>query len=50
MPTKRFGSDGGVRPFSASDRSVGLIFAAQPQVLAKPVNVFLFKNCIYPSL
>ena len=36
-------------PFSTSDRSAGLIFAAQPQVLARPVNVFFFKNCINSS-
>ncbi len=46
MPTRRLGSDGGVSPFNASDRSVGLILAAQPQVLARPVNVFFLKNCI----
>jgi len=32
----------GFNAFSASDRSVGPIFAAQPQVRESPVSVFLF--------
>jgi len=44
MPTRRFGSEGGLRPESASDRAVGPIFAAQPQVRASPVRVFFLRN------
>jgi hypothetical protein len=45
-PTSRFGSSGGFRSLSASDRTVGPIFAAQPQVRASPVNVFFLKIAI----
>jgi len=41
-PTRRFGSRFGRRPLSASDRSAGLIFAAQPQVRENSVSVFFF--------
>jgi hypothetical protein len=43
MPTIRLGSVGVGKPSSASDRAVGLIFAAQPQVRARPVSVFFLK-------
>ena len=46
MPTSRFGSDGGVRPSSASDRSAGPILAPQPQVRASPVRVFFLRNAM----
>jgi hypothetical protein len=46
IPTRRFGSEGGIRPESASDRSVGPIFAAQPQVRASPVRVFFLNSSI----
>ena len=39
-PTRRLGSVGKGNPCSASDRAVGPIFAAQPQVRASPVRVF----------
>jgi len=48
-PTIRFGSSGGVRPESASDRTAGPILAAQPHVLASPVSVFFLKNSIHKS-
>ncbi len=39
---------------SVSDRTVGLIFAAQPQVLASPVSVFFlmkkFMSLRFPSV
>jgi len=44
MPTRRLGSVGGASPSSASDRAVGPILAAQPQVLAKSVSDFFLKN------
>jgi len=43
-PTIRLGSDDGVKPFSASDKSVGPILAAQPQVLARPVSDFFLNK------
>ena len=46
IPTRRFESEGGLRPESASDRAVGPIFAAQPQVRASPVSVFFLKSSI----
>jgi hypothetical protein len=46
MPTSRFGSFGGANPCNASDRAVGPIFAAQPQVLARPVSVFFLNMTI----
>jgi len=46
MPTSRFWSSGGVKPSSASDRAVGPILAAQPQVRANPVRVFFLKSAI----
>ncbi len=46
IPTSRSESSGGVSPSSASDRAVGPIFAAQPQVLESPVRVFFLKNFI----
>ncbi len=46
IPTKRFESEGGLKPESASDRTAGLIFAAHPQVRARPVSVFFLKNAI----
>jgi hypothetical protein len=46
IPTRRFESEGGVRPESASDRAAGPIFAAQPQVRARPVRVFFLKSVI----
>ncbi len=49
MPTRRFESEGGLRPESASDRTVGPIFAAQPQVRASPVRVFFLKKVINRS-
>ena len=41
-PTSRFGSIETGRSLRASDRTVGPILAAQPQVLARPVRVFFF--------
>jgi len=49
MPTSRLGSSGVARPASASDRAVGPILAAQPQVRARPVSVFFLKNAIVAS-
>jgi len=51
MPTSRLGSSGGVRPSSESDRAVGPILAAQPQVRDRPVRVFFLKSfmIIFPS-
>lgn len=46
-PTSRFGFADGVRPFNASDRTAGPIFAAQPQVRASPVNVFFLNKAIW---
>ena len=46
MPTSRLGSAGAGRPSSASDRAVGPIFAAQPQVRARPVNVRFLNICM----
>ena len=39
-PTSRFGSVAAGKSLRASDRTVGPIFAAQPQVRASPVRVF----------
>jgi len=50
MPTSRFLSFGGVSPSSASDRSVGPILAAQPQVRARLVRVFFFKKFMWDLL
>jgi hypothetical protein len=46
MPTSRLGSFGGVKPSSASDRAVGPILAAQPQVRARRVSVFFLTKFI----
>jgi hypothetical protein len=44
-PTSRFGSFDGWSAFRASDRSVGPILAAQPQVRDRFISVFfLLKN------
>jgi len=48
-PTSRFGSVGLGRPRSASDRTVGPILAAHPQVRASPVRVFFRKRGIRTS-
>ncbi|OEU45269.1 MAG: hypothetical protein BBJ60_00480 [Desulfobacterales bacterium S7086C20] len=49
-PTRRSGSLEGVRACRASDRSVGPILAAQPQVRDKPIKVFFFmKNIAFLS-
>jgi hypothetical protein len=45
-PTKRLASAGAARDFRASDRTVGPIFAAQPQVRASPVSVFLLRKIL----
>ena len=45
-PTSRLGSVGVAIPLRASDKTAGPILAAQPQVLANPVSVFLLKNAI----
>ena len=50
IPTRRLGSSGGVSPSSASDRSVGPILAAHPQVRDKPINVFFFTKSMTYSL
>jgi hypothetical protein len=48
-PTRRLGSCDERSALSASDRSVGPIFAAQPHVRERPVNVFFFlKRVICP--
>lgn len=47
MPTSKFGSDEAGRDLSASDRTVGLIFAAQPHVRESPVRVFFLPNSIF---
>ena len=41
-PTSRLGSFGVFSPLSASDRSVGPILAAQPQVRERLISVFFF--------
>jgi len=46
MPTSRLASSGGGSPSSASDRAVGPILAAQPQVRARPVRVFFLNGFI----
>jgi hypothetical protein len=43
-PTSRLGSIGFDSPCNASDKSVGLILAAQPQVRARPVSVFFLNK------
>ncbi len=49
-PTIRFGSLEGSSVLKTSDKTVGLIFAAHPQVRASWVNVFSFlKNAINAS-
>jgi hypothetical protein len=50
MPTSKSGSDEAGRALSASDRTVGLIFAAQPQVRESPVRVFFLPNSIFVPL
>ena len=46
MPTSRLGSSGWGRPASASDRSVGPILAAHPQVRERPVSVFFLNSAM----
>jgi len=41
-PTKRLGSFDGCNVLRASDRSVGPILAAHPQVRDRPIKVFFF--------
>jgi hypothetical protein len=49
-PTSKFSSTETSRSLSASDRAVGPILAAQPQVRDNPINVFFFKKPIIYSL
>src|SRR5512143_3424040 len=49
-PTRKLGSDEGGRALSASDRTVGLILAAHPQVRESPVRVFFLPNSIFYDL
>ena len=47
-PTRRLGSAGGLIADSASDRPVGLIFAAHPHVRARLVNLISWSFMMNP--